>query len=431
MKMKISNLFEPTWEVNDNLKMKWRQNLIAGASLLGIPATLASLSIRFFTSPDYHSFDWVGLFVIIALGLNLFLSRSLRGIKIASCILCAIPLVALPVSAWNSGGLRSPVVLWFAIFPLIPSFLLGPRSGVIATLLVNCEIVALLLAHRLDVIPPASGLTGSSLFELFLTISLCSIVTYIFAAFYGRQSDRANAAIVEMSGMLSLGRMAGGVAHEINNPLAVIHGNLSLLKHHQEAGTLDPDFLRDKLDKTNLVVMRIASIVQKLRSFAHRDPGLADTGANLKETLENALLMVGERLTGAGIELKNNLGAEISVNCQPDDLLQVLMTLLDNAEYAVKESIIKWIELSIVASPKGQVCFACTDSGPRITEKDAQQIMKPFFSTKPIGQGTGLGLSVASSLLARYGGKIWLDRQHSNTRFVVQLPENRKSKLAP
>lgn len=224
------------------------------------------------------------------------------------------------------------------------------------------------------------------------------------------------------SKMVALGEMAAGIAHEINNPLTIINLHSRAL----EQLVLEPDLDRHMIGhftaKINDTIKRISSIVSSLRKFSN-DSTKVDSFETtlLSSIIEDALGLCTEKFRAAGVNLNVNIPYNIEIECNPLDISQVLINLINNAFYAIKDYRVK--EISIAAEEvDGIVSISVMDSGPGIPEEIREKLLDPFFTTKPIGQGTGLGLSISKSIVQVHDGVLYLDDESEKTNFVVKLP---------
>ena len=236
------------------------------------------------------------------------------------------------------------------------------------------------------------------------------------------ERKRAELKLLESSKMASLGEMAGGVAHEINNPLAVILGKASQIKRALEKGVIDHAKLMVDLDKIEKTAERIAKIVSGLRSFSRNADQDPMSPVSVEQVVGDTLELCRERFKTHGIELRvPELGELGSINCRSAQISQVLMNLLSNAYDAVEQLPERWVELS-ARRVGGLIQLAVTDSGHGIPAEVVQKMMRPFFTTKGVGKGTGLGLSISQGIVADHGGRLIYDSSATNTRFVLELP---------
>ncbi len=232
-----------------------------------------------------------------------------------------------------------------------------------------------------------------------------------------------NALLQENRKMAALGEMAGGIAHEINTPVGTI-----LLRANQTdrlLGQNPPNIAKAQEFSRSIVDVceRITRIITGLRSFARSGSKDPFEIKKVKSIIEDTLDLYSERLKNHEIELTiKGFSDEISVDCRPQQISQVLLNLLVNAKHAVtKGCSAKWITIDVKESG-GEVSIIVTDSGPGVPESIRSKILEPFFTTKDLDEGTGLGLSISKGIVEDHNGKLFLDDSRENTTFVIQIP---------
>jgi PAS domain S-box-containing protein len=220
----------------------------------------------------------------------------------------------------------------------------------------------------------------------------------------------------------ALGEMAGGIAHEINTPLAIIQGLADQLLDLAEAGELDLAAVTRVNQKIGGTVARVSRIISGLRAFAREGGKDPPSVVPLQTLVSETLGLCGESLRGRGIALhvQGDAGL-VPVSCRPTQIVQILLNLLNNARDAVAGTTAPSIELRMSTDGEDAV-LSVIDSGPGIAPELRERIMEPFFTTKPVGRGTGIGLSIARGLAEDNGGKLVLDERQPATCFVLRLP---------
>ncbi|MDZ8187157.1 MAG: response regulator [Nostoc sp. ChiSLP02] len=271
--------------------------------------------------------------------------------------------------------------------------------------------------------------------------------------------------LIQSEKLSSLGQMVAGIAHEINNPVNFIYGNLShaneytrevlnLLRLYQEEypnptpriqselEATDIDFIQDDLFKLlnsmNIGAKRIREIVQSMRIFSRVDE-LNMKAVNIHEGIESTLTILNYRLKSRpdhpGIEIVKNYGQLPLVECHAGQLNQVFMNVLANAIDALDEhnqnrsfeEIQKQpsrIEITTKVIGDNWVSIHIVDNGPGICEDVKAKLFDPFFTTKAAGKGTGLGLSISYQIIAqKHGGSLYCECiPGKQTEFVIQIP---------
>ncbi len=296
-----------------------------------------------------------------------------------------------------------------------------------------------------------------------------------------RELGQAQAQLIQTEKLSSLGQLVAGIAHEINNPITFIYGNITYasqyiqdllqlialyqqyypqplaeIQHHQE--TIELDFILDDLPKIlssmEVGTNRIREIVLSLRNFSRLDE--ADMKpVNIHDGLENTLLILQHRLRPQGgnprekrnppIQVIKEYGNLPKTECYPGQLNQVFMNVISNAIDALLEGESKFIHPSqcLNSSAPGwhipstsptirihtelnemnRVVIRIADNGNGMTERVKHRLFEPFFTTKPVGKGTGLGLAISYQIIAKHQGKLLCySEPGKGTEFVIELP---------
>ncbi len=279
-----------------------------------------------------------------------------------------------------------------------------------------------------------------------------------------QELQRTQSQLVQSEKMSSLGQLVAGVAHEINNPVSFIYGNLAhaedytqdilgLLKLYQqqypnpapeiqsEIEAIDLDFLIEDLpkllDSMKVGAERICEIVCSLRNFSRLSEAEMKA-VDIHEGLDSTLMILQNRLKAQpkhpGIQVIKEYGNLPKVECYAGQLNQVFMNLLSNAIDAIDEQNQTRSFEEIKARPSiirvrtevnsNQVIIRIADNGPGMTEQVKARLFDPFFTTKPVGVGTGLGLSISYQIVVeKHGGQLHCQSyEGQGTEFVIQIP---------
>ncbi len=230
----------------------------------------------------------------------------------------------------------------------------------------------------------------------------------------------AQQSVIYNSKMIALGEMASGIAHEINNPLTIINLNASILNDLVKMNPVDVGVMNTFIGKISETVTRISDIVTSLRRISRRSDDLHFERCSLESVIHDALALCIEKFRSRGVVLHKKI-ENVEVECRSVEISQVLVNLLNNAFHAVHDFENK--EIGVEAYVKGDVVrIEVTDNGHGVPTNIRSKIMEPFFTTKPLGEGSGLGLSISRNIVDLHHGRLFLDPSSNRTKFVVELP---------
>ena len=294
-----------------------------------------------------------------------------------------------------------------------------------------------------------------------------------------KELENTQAQLIQTEKMSSLGQLVAGIAHEINNPVNFIDGNiiivneytkdlLNLITLSQEYNyhlvseiqayieEIDLDFIKEDFPKIlssmKMGAERISKLVLSLRNFSRLDEA-GKKAVDIHEGLDSTLLILQNRLEAKGnhpdIQVIKEYGNLPKVECYPGQLNQVFMNILNNSIDTLKESISGCHLLAVNAKIIGnqqlttnnpqihiytevldsnQVAIRIADNGCGMTEEIIQKIFDPFFTTKPVGSGTGLGMSISYQIINKHGGQLkCISAPLQGTEFIIQIPIRFKS----
>ena len=225
------------------------------------------------------------------------------------------------------------------------------------------------------------------------------------------------------SKLASLGEMAGGIAHEVNNPLMIVQASLDeILVLINKPTPPTPEVLATTLQRGLKAINRVAKIISSLLHFSRQADDDPMEITSLQGIVDETLELCRARFKSANIELVVQPGPDAMVRCRPTQISQVLLNLLNNAFDAAAESPgSKSVTIAHAQSDR-TVQIHVTNSGTRISDDVAARMFEPFFTTKPPGQGTGLGLSISQGIILSHGGRIYMDPSVPETRISIELP---------
>jgi PAS domain S-box-containing protein len=231
------------------------------------------------------------------------------------------------------------------------------------------------------------------------------------------EQQRLEAQLIHSAKMASLGVMAGGIAHELRNPLGIISAGAQLLLEYPD----DTHLRSECAQKIHAATQRASLIIENLLKFAHPQ-GSQMKEVDLHAVLEETLPLLAHQMALRKVTLRKEFQPDLpKVSGNPELLQQVLTNLILNACNAMPEG--GMLTVATRANRAGQVEVRVRDTGCGIPEEHLPKIFDPFFSTMPVGKGTGLGLSISYSIMQQHQGTIEVESQVGRgSTFIVRLP---------
>ncbi len=416
--------------------------------------------------PGYFTGIYIMLGSLICYLILLFLlKQGLNVFKVAN-IFGLIGIISIYGSIYFSGGFESPVLPWLASTPIVLLLIAGKKSGYFWAIVAVLIVLSFGLMDYLGFqFPKAYDASKEDYFTLSCQTGLVLIIFFISIVFENlrvkafdqvtHQKEALETTLSELKStqsqliqaekMASLGELTAGIAHEIQNPL-------NFVNNFSEVNTELIDELHQELDKGNLDEAKVISNdikenEQKINHHGKRADAIVKgmlqhsrTSSGVKEPTDiNALADEYLRLAYHGLRakdksfnaiLKTDFDESIgNINIIAQDIGRVILNLITNAFYAVtekKKGFVDGFEPTVSVSTKrnaDQVLICVRDNGSGIPQKVLEKIFQPFFTTKPTGQGTGLGLSLAYDIVKVHGGEIKVNtKENEGTEFTIALP---------
>jgi signal transduction histidine kinase len=409
-----------------------------------------------------------------------------KNIVVLNAVLLGLDIIALTTLVHATKGIESDLYILY-LLPILLSSYIFTRLGIYATsLFVSLSYIGLLLIENYQALllfkeslqphnitnSVASAYLGILWQRILWRSLIFTSVAFIWAGFCSymarfaqsmtnrlrsqlrnnqklmNEMKQVETQLIHHEKMASLGRLVAGIAHELNNPINFVHGNLPYLKNYcadmkeiiaacdqipqeqkaaveEQKAKLKYDFLVTDLD--NILadmeegVGRIRQIIKNLRSFGRLDEAELKE-ASISEGIESTLKILGQYYGKDKIPVKLNLQEMPPILCYPGQLNQLWMNLLSNAAQALEQVNEPLVQVHSELTDE-HVLVSIIDNGLGIKDENQTKIFEPFFTTKPVGMGTGLGLSICHSIVERHQGKIWFEPyENGGTVFKVLIP---------
>ncbi|RJQ84150.1 MAG: sensor histidine kinase [Desulfobacteraceae bacterium] len=242
------------------------------------------------------------------------------------------------------------------------------------------------------------------------------------------QNDQLNRQLMQTSKLASIGELSAGVAHEINNPLAIMLTEKQiLLDASQQLPDIDPSFrmqFNDSMAQMDIQIQRCKRITHNLLRFSRRTHSVMET-VHLNAFIQEVVELMEREAKANGIRFSTQLDPKLpALVSDPSQLQQVFLNLITNAIDAHEGKPYGRIDIATSMAEDNQAVHLCiSDTGCGIPRENLEKIFDPFFTTKPVGKGTGLGLSICYSIVERLGGRIAVQSAPGKgTRFDIFLP---------
>lgn len=377
----------------------------------------------------------------------------------AMAVTLALVILAIAIASWVSQRLVRPILTLADVTTDLPNKLLYqgsvhlPQTSVteLQSLVANFKTMATTLEQQFQTITQANETLEQRILER--TQELQNALKNLQAT---------QTQLIHHEKMSSLGQLVTGVAHEINNPVNFIHGNLAHVREYtqdvmqllslyqqyfpdpptaiaEEITALDFEFIQSDLPRSiqsmQVGTERIREIVRSLRNFSRADEPTMKA-VDIHEGIDSSLMILQNRIKGSPqrptIQVIREYGDLPLVECNPGPLNQVFMNLLVNAIDAIEEQLKNTedpieppcIHITTEQLDRHFVRIQVSDNGPGMPEPVRQQIFEPFFTTKPVGKGTGLGLSISHQIITeKHAGRLECDSAPGKgTTFSIWLP---------
>ena len=221
----------------------------------------------------------------------------------------------------------------------------------------------------------------------------------------------------------SLGEMAAGIAHEVNNPVAIIRGWAENMEYERQQGHLNETELESGIKRIVDMTERITKIIQSLRVLARDGSQDEAEDVSIRSLIDDCTRIYQKRVNEAGISFSvKPFDESLQVFVQRTQIAQVLLNLIVNAFDAVQGKPGSWVSVAVKETTQ-EVEIRVTDSGTGIPVENHEKIFEPFFSTKDVKSGVGMGLSLSKAFVEHNNGRLMIDPEAPNTTFILALPK--------
>jgi len=225
--------------------------------------------------------------------------------------------------------------------------------------------------------------------------------------------------------MASLGRMASGIVHEINNPITIIKGYEYTYNSMKKKEVFDLEKMDEMFSKIQKMADRITSIIKGLKIIAHKDTFEFNQLANIKQIVDEAVELSRPKLEKTSVYIDyENIADNLEIWCDPVQISQIIINLISNAIDAIEDQTSPWIFISARSYDKWYE-ISIIDSGKGIPANIVKQMFDPFYTSKKVGKGTGLGLSISQKIAEAHKGELYVDQKMPNTTFVLKLIQSK------
>lgn len=225
--------------------------------------------------------------------------------------------------------------------------------------------------------------------------------------------------------LASLGRMASGIVHEINNPVAIIKGYDMAYEIMRKRGQFDQDKIDDMMKKIQQMADRISNIIKGLKIIAHKDTYEFNQLVPIKNIIDESIELSKPKIETTNVIVESDsIHLNYEIWCDPIQISQIIINLISNSIDAISEYPNPWIYISVKTNDKFYE-IRVMDCGKGIPPHIVTQIFDPFYTSKKVGKGTGLGLSISQKIAEAHKGELYVDTNAPNTTFVLRLIQSK------
>ncbi len=417
--------------LEDKISRRYFSIMVSLTALVGLVQLIVESSYREQLFPVF-----IGVAAAVPLALFPFYMKA-RTIEASSNFVFSIALGVQTVFCFRllfHDGMPASTLLWMVIPALYTLVYTDNRKTLLACLHMAALVIVITLLKVYDV-PQTLGMRAEVLGDNSFTrfnyfFPLVSILIFLLSYSFDRKRiakkmEDKELRLASWAKFASLGEMSSGMAHEINNPVAILKGYLQVLRRRLEKESSKTSDYSAILGSCDEAINRINNIIRSLKSISHQDNHEVGKSFELTTIWEEVetLCQYSLRLSDVKLDLTVHLSTDQKLHIQFTHLLQVLVNLINNARDAVSTLPERWVKVSFRGRKNGMLEICVMDSGLGIPSEVLSMLFTPFYTTKELGKGTGLGLTLSAKMVESMGGKLFYELRQGHTCFVITLPK--------
>ena len=384
--------------------------------------TFAYAVFTYFVSSSWNVHSNILIFIgFIFLGLGFYLPK-LKSFEKANALIIFCSAIVITYRCFVVGGFYSQSMMWHVLIPLTAIFFVSRTFAILMS--VYCLLSLMLIFYiQFHYQGGIQLLTDPLELQLFAAIA-CLLIVCALAFYFDFSLIKFNEYINHQykelgreSRFATIGKLSGGIAHEVGNPLMIVKGNTLRAKKMILRG--DYEKALKILDTIENNTNRIDETISVLRTFSYNDYEVLDEKASLDKVISNSLNACADLIKEHDIFISKNMACKnLEVLGSENLLSKALSNVLENACEATFSQNEKRVNIACY-DEEDKVKISISDNGPGLSPSVKEHIMEPFFSNKE--EGSGYGLSISRKIIENHKGKLYLDSNHELTTFVVEL----------
>lgn len=412
---------------DENLRITIVRRVLLGIMIIGFIQSIITIF--------GHKSDLKSLYIILAIiPLSCFGYYYVLKFKSASLVGRIIIYFSVPVliyRAYHMGGIWGVTTNWIYLLPVFSALFLSLKELLFLLLFTTFLIVSLGYAHTLDpeysiqqlLLVPAAARVIYLIMPLYVIAYIINFYEKQRKKFIKELEDNAKKQLQDEK-LISIGALSAGMAHEINNPLTIISGSISLLKKKMsKSETIESKDIEKYISNLEFGISRISKIILSVKSLSSDSEKLSLEKFKLSEIIQNALILQESEIKLNQVHFSFDLANDVTICGVKIQIEQILMNFIINSIHEIKSQDNSWIKI-ITSYDDTYIYIRCIDSGLGISSEVENKLFDPFFTSKEVGAGTGLGLSLARKMAKRHDGDIYYELFEGHTSFVLKLKKD-------